>query len=80
MSFLFDRQVIFIFFCLCIVLCFAACSKTEPSKVEDIPVNQVSGREEYTPEERDEAIKRLKEHMKEMEEKKRAESNASVSQ
>ena len=61
-------------------MCFAACSKTEPSKVEDIPVNQVSGREEYTPEERDEAIKRLKEHMKEMEEKKRAESNASVSQ
>ena len=40
----------------------------------------MSGREEYTPEERDEAIKRLKEHMKEMEEKKRAESNASVSQ
>lgn len=76
----FLKKFLVILFCLCIVLCFAACSKTEPSKVEDIPVNQVSGREEYTPEERDEAIKRLKEHMKEMEEKKRAESNASVSQ
>ena len=76
----FLKKFLVILFCLSIVLCFAACSKTEPSKVEDIPVNQVSGREEYTPEERDEAIKRLKEHMKEMEEKKRAEYNASVSQ
>lgn len=55
---------------MCVVFSLAACGKTESTSNSEVPVNQVYGRRESTPEERDEAIKKLKERMKEVEAKK----------